>query len=917
MEQGGDDLGADDNEHDGPDEDAGRGLLPPGLLRRINSTRRAQGAASESEKQAVVAEGAGMLRAAGGLLARVQDHLLDLLEPLPDGVPVIDGLSELQRITAVSRMFSSHIRGHFGGATELWHVMSSRPWLHVSQSADNDRGGGGGGVAGGIGKGKGRRRRRRYYDMVVCACVLDTVRSIISEFEVLSDLVPGTVGPFFGRLVELACLTDPGAENEKAWAMEILLNVAWVPNCRRLFVPFEHQLRLTATPMPESSVFDRWVPGPIALRLLVPQLVQAPSPRMYNEILTCFANLGPVLPQFVDDLCDTFVSQVAKVSEICPKTHFMLDWLSGWDTLAIHSSKDVVEFLQNSNVTSRITSALLQYCERVSLKESHTEFNLTSCEFIERILSKLSMLCFVDPMNGHKVILQFIKNHIKRKNQNLKAISSLLIIPVILTGGSVDESIVMQALTSATADDAPRILQIMFSLRQVFVRLSHSSVACLFEKALERHRRGFDGFLFQMLKFCAVQIRDLPQFGDSLLELASNSDQEEPKSRKRSMDSRVTSTFQELVIYSSPAMYGVGRRKESQFQMRILSVTLDHESIFTSLILVASSAPSSMKRSSVVQLLEEHIFAKESSGYSRLNRFIESCFYSQAQCVSKENEQFILSLLKRITNRSAFMQEVLDKCQSDNQSWALPLLKALLIYELLLVPGQPRKLPSALAPPNFKDDGKERRQEVQLFRKSLSLVMTWLLVEKNTHLEVDSDKKLVTFCEIEPAVMKFAVQGGDFRLVKNLLQFCMPGQIPSDLIVDAVECGFRDIAELLLCNGVSIPEEMKTSLKIQGEMVDTGRRSLARFFNRTPTWDPQQHQMFPWWFKVRILRTVLLCWLRNATMSLSKAGQEQQRPDLGEKSAEHKGHDSPHQIGTLPEATVHHILLFLSPVHWF
>ncbi|KAH3758502.1 hypothetical protein Pelo_9687 [Pelomyxa schiedti] len=89
-----------------------------------------------------------------------------------------------------------------------------------------------------------------------------------------------------------------------------------------------------------------------------------------------------------------------------------------------------------------------------------------------------------------------------------------------------------------------------FSLKKVFHMLtSTSSVECLFEKALERHRNGNDGLLFQMLKFCAVRIRNLPLFTKANANFMaqqtptqSNQDEEQETSaaapRKRSLEER-------------------------------------------------------------------------------------------------------------------------------------------------------------------------------------------------------------------------------------------------------------------------------------------------------------------------------------------------------------------------------------------
>ncbi|KAH3758501.1 hypothetical protein Pelo_9686 [Pelomyxa schiedti] len=41
---------------------------------------------------------------------------------------------------------------------------------------------------------------RRHFDLMACACAQQIADSLISEFEVMNDMVPVCVGPFIGRL---------------------------------------------------------------------------------------------------------------------------------------------------------------------------------------------------------------------------------------------------------------------------------------------------------------------------------------------------------------------------------------------------------------------------------------------------------------------------------------------------------------------------------------------------------------------------------------------------------------------------------------------------------------------------------------------------------------------------------------------
>ncbi|KAH3732401.1 hypothetical protein Pelo_16766 [Pelomyxa schiedti] len=730
---------------------------------------------------------------------------------------------------------------------------------------------------------------RRHFDLVACACANKIVDSFISEFEVLYDMMPAYVGPFMGRLFEMASRDLHQSLAPHCTALKksivILKKLMWVPHCRHLFIPFANQLQVILDHV-RTELLDNST----------------------NEMLTCCVNLVSVLPQFVQDFCNSYLSRAVKDIGILRR------WVWGWDILPVWTTEDVVDFLKQRNITFHLITSLLQAC----CKEESPSISLTMflkwgfladtvlSNFIEEILPMFGMLCSVDPQNGHKGILQFVEDHIERSNLVLKSYSALMLIPVIFTGGAVDENVLMKALMFACSDGSPPILEVLFSLKEVFDMVtSTGAIELLFEKALERHNKGSDGLLFQMLKLCAVRVRNL-LFRNATVEFITpiQNSQEAEAPRKRPLEERTRNYVSVLEVYYSRQNVETFNRGLS-FTVAVSSIHLEPDSVNYCFLLVAASA---------------HIVGSQRFGDSNLcdsshftNLMTQCCYYSPSMI--EENEEVVLSLLRNVTDRRAFMQEILYKCKRNSdmeQKWC-PLLSAVLFSEIQpLIPTEPRKLPRALSNVEQSSGGQDNIQQLILQWPSITdcfdNVLRWLLTTGGSSSTLTRlfmvwpvDPTKVTFEVLgeKQSVTQWAMKSGDFGLIRQLLPLCKPGHIPSSLIVDAVERGFRGIADLLLCHGVCIPESTLndgSTLKIQGQPVDAHHPSVWRFFNSTPKWDPQQHRRFPWWFKVHILKTVLLCWLHSAT---SESGYQQG-----------------HFIGRLSQANVHHILSFLSPVHW-
>ncbi|KAH3756365.1 hypothetical protein Pelo_11860 [Pelomyxa schiedti] len=276
---------------------------------------------------------------------------------------------------------------------------------------------------------------RRNYDLVACACT-EVISRSISEFEALNYMVALCVEPFIGRLFEMASRDPIQGPNLTAsqQSTRILKGLTWVPECRHLFVPFSNQLHL---------------------------MVSKASGRSQEvEMFTCCINLVQVLPQFVRDLCDSFVGKLDGITQFT-LLEPLLFWIDGWDVLKLHASNETVEFLKP--ITNLLIKGILKFCERSSLQEARIEVRMTG-----ELVSKLTMLCSVDPPNGQRVVLQFIEDHIDRNNVYLQSVSALMIIPLLVTGGTVEENLVMKALMLACSDDSPSILEVLFSLKQVF-----------------------------------------------------------------------------------------------------------------------------------------------------------------------------------------------------------------------------------------------------------------------------------------------------------------------------------------------------------------------------------------------------------------------------------------------------------------
>ncbi|KAH3742927.1 hypothetical protein Pelo_15677 [Pelomyxa schiedti] len=732
------------------------------------------------------------------------------------------------------------------------------------------------------------REDRHHYDLVVGTCVAHIAEMFISEFGVLNDLVPVGVGPFFGRLFEIASREYCKSAGDLDWpvfgaAIKALKRLMWVPNCRHFFVPFANQLRVLLNRIPHHYG---------------------------KELLLCCVNLGPLLPELANELCDTFVSSLAEGRSVGSKLPFR--WVNGWDVLPLQASNDVIEFLKHYNITARIIAGFLQFCESFGLQEA---FFKKVPWITRKVISRVTKLCSVDPANGHKAIVQFVENHIGSDKMLLKAVSALLIIPVVITGGSVNENLAMNAITLATADDSPPHLDILLSVKQLFGQVSSSSLELLLEKAIKTHTRRGEGLLYHMMKFCADQIKSLPLFSFAATQYIAQYKREHRtplKTVRRILEDKNRYLFV-LEIWSS-RLHSVYRHC-SRFGVKVTSLSVDITAWFATsfTVLLASEHPG------------ENTRTLSSGAFTCLSSVMKLCCQS-SQSMIEDNEGSVVSLWSRSPDRRACMEDVLKNCTSTPGMWG-PLLKALLISEIQpIAPLEPRKLPRLLRGTQQANVVVEEKiQEVltcPVVTKCYEAVLSWLQpIHPITGEFVE--KKICKLMAMWPGRFKttflfWAVSRGAYHTVCKLLPLCEPGRVPSTLLLSAIEHGFRDIADLLWCHGVRIPEyklRRDGNVDIKGELVDAHSRSLWRFVNHAATWDPFKHELFPWWFKCHILRTVLLCWLRCTSLSL--AATTPTDPEHLKRVALDGDCNSPIAIGRLSHSTVHHILSFLSPVHWF
>ncbi|KAH3758511.1 hypothetical protein Pelo_9696 [Pelomyxa schiedti] len=723
---------------------------------------------------------------------------------------------------------------------------------------------------------------RHHYDLVVGACVTRIAEMFISEFDEVNNLVAAGAGPFLGRLFEIAHREYPKSSDE--WdlpafgaATNALKRLMWVPNCRHLFVPFASQLQVLLNNIPH---------------------------RIDQELLICCVNLGPVLPQVVNELCDTFVSKLAQGRSLNYKPPFR--WVNGWDVLPRQASKDVVEFLKHCNVTARIIAGFLQFCESFGSQEVFSE---KIPWLMRKVISKVTKLCSVDPENGHKAILQFVEDHIGSDKMLLKAVSALLIIPVIVTGGAVNENLVMKAITLAIADDSPSHLDILLSTKQLYAHVSSSSIALLLEKAMKTHTTRGEGLLYHMLKFCADRIKRLPIFSFAAARYIAQYKQERQRSSRAVKQSQEDQHPIHVLDIWSTCIHSVYRHA-SHFEMRVASLSVDVSSCFATAftVLLASEHPGERTRT------------LSSGAFTCLSSVMQLCCQSSLSMI-EDNESSVVSLWSRSPDRRACMEEVFEKWRQKPLMWG-PLLKAMLISEIQpIAPPEPRKLPRLLH--GIQQTNvvvEEKIQEVlkcPVVTKCYEAALNWLQHPIGSDIDESKICRLITMWpgHFKTPFLFWAVGSGAYDTVCKLLPLCEPEHVPCSCLLSAVAHGFRDIADLLWCHGVFIPESKLSEGKvsIRAELFDAHHPSVRRFVNHAATWDPLKHQLFPWWFKVHILRTVLLCWLRNTSYSSATVPADAGHP-IGALDGEC---NTPVSIGRLSWGTIHHILSFLSPVHWF
>ncbi|KAH3756343.1 protein NO VEIN [Pelomyxa schiedti] len=622
---------------------------------------------------------------------------------------------------------------------------------------------------------------RRYFDLMACYCAELITDLLSSNFEVTHDLVTDCIGPFMGRLFEMAsrgcCKGSPDftAFYESVFMLKRLM---WVPKCRRFFVQYADQLQLIVDRAPTSA---------------------------HKEMLTCCMNLAPL-------------DGATQSTALDP----LLFWVYGWDMLLTHASRDVVEYLKQCNITSRIISSLLKFCERFALHE--VSFDVLDW-IILKVLSKLNALCCVDQVHAQQVVLQFVEDNIERNNLLLKSVSALLIIPVIFTGGTVSENLVMKALLLACSEGSPPILEVLFSLKKAFHMLSSTkSIELLFEKALERHSKGRGGLLFQMLKFCALRIKGLPNFATAAVAFVITQkipflQGDTEASRKRPLEERIKCHLSVLVsdFYRLKSIPD----KRTWWEISACSLALDSDCINACFMLVASA-----------HLICTSGFGAYSCVSSRFPSIMKECCYLSPEMI-EENEECIASLLKNVPDRMELMQEILQKCKiAKREKWAA-LLRAMLISETQpLVIAEPRKLPHTLS--SQCDSGcKEKIQkllECPTITDCFGTVVNYLMSVDETKNEeamrllskwpVSTNNVSFELFHQQLAVLEWLLMRKNLALFPGFLQLCEPEHIPSRLLSMAIESGLRDIAELLWCHGVSIPESTVNdgnTLAIEGE----------------------------------------------------------------------------------------------------
>ncbi|KAH3767005.1 hypothetical protein Pelo_1130 [Pelomyxa schiedti] len=622
-------------------------------------------------------------------------------------------------------------------------------------------------------------------------------------------------------------------------------------------------------------------------------------------LLTSVVHMATVLPEWCLDVCESFVSNLVVVSN--PKVLMRkIRWFDNWDWIPAKSGRQVVDFIQEKQVTVDLIGTLL---DQWSIIEMHKED-------LSKFLSTLSIMCSVEKAKAHDAILKFVDNELETQ-----PLAALLLLPVVVSGGTVNQQLIVRALKTAM-DGNPLISDSLFSVKQVFANLSLSSVRELFQVALAQHAQGHSGPIISMLRICPLAVKEFPEFV-TLVEDNSRA----AKTYIKQLNSTpcftyevglTRKTYQFTPMDEDPEEYNkygfCERVVPVAYTICITKRTLETGMIRLLIGLVASISSITPERTLVqvissvelkVGLIRSFLLGMPldvglvsmvvKKWWSDIEEFSQSVF---AQGITANDEEKLMPLMKIV------LELELQPRAGGNPKWLPPSIGPSINTTTPLAPSQMQHLHTVLSQLLTAGDN-----------DGVAAILALSGVEQSEFKIPDRAGRGLT-------LMEWAVNHDNFMLCRMLLPFCDTGRLPHTVSVIALDDGMRGLANLLWCHGFVIPQSVKQLRIHNTNMADASHPSFCHLF-RPATWDVQRHYLFPWWFKVHILKTVILCWLHNKKLaeSTSNTTEPQPTPSFLTKVIswvwKQQQPQQFHPIGRISRYAINHILTFLSPVHWF
>ncbi|KAH3765100.1 hypothetical protein Pelo_3047 [Pelomyxa schiedti] len=673
----------------------------------------------------------------------------------------------------------------------------------------------------------------------------------------------------------------------EAFASRLVRKTPWVLS--NVLGPFLAEvLGLTASKGALSVIFSALMnPHYCGLLLQHEAQLQAVTDRMYlissahrgfplfGGLFTYCIRLVELFPHFVQELTTRYVSDLEALSS---DRYSLLGMLNGWDALLVTEIAPTVLHFIREHVTVPFVNAMLNSLERLQPSFPPLESNTT--KFVEEVLLGLTRLCLFDHQ-AQNLLLRFSENllvSMAPQGVSPRIPAALVLIPLALSNANIPDHLATSALEFACEPGAPWILESLFSVKQLINSLTAvESVQNVFTATvrmclLQVNQTQFHdpfapgcstfGPLYHMLNLCPTKILEsLPEFIEVVKAPISTATDAYNILQIHRMNSEVCISGRWIQIIDAIHL------RKSSIEPATLLATLE-------LITALRSTTSTMEL-----------------GLTDLENLLIKYFRQTESIMVPPNNEIAITLAKRFPLLKR--REMCASAMCDG---------ALIGMESVIYCCEPQI--NARRTPFITVSSSSSDTLCRLVSRCVCNVSAWKedeLIELVRHSQVDPSSIILR--GRDESLLDAVIRANNVPLAIQLLPFCNP-HLPLSILARAILSGTPQMIDLLRCYGMIIPDNIgnigsssssSLSESHHSVLVRSRERGVLDFLRNPATWDPSKHIMFPWWFKQQVLFVVLLCWLRNSTTDPT---------------------ETPHQIGRLPSAAIHHVLSFLAPNHW-